>query len=84
MRHSVLERATWEGAMFRRADLAGSNLKDANLKDADLSGAVLLSTNLHGEDLSSANGLIQAKLDGCVGNLGTKLPTGLEISNPDG
>jgi hypothetical protein len=67
-----LSGANLSGTHFSAADLRAAHLSGANLSGADLTGAYLIKA-----DLSGAVGLIQSQIDGAIGDLGTKLPLGI-------
>ena len=51
------------GAVLRRVNLSGANLREANLRKADLSGSKLVGANLRSADLFGAS-LVGADLSG--------------------
>lgn len=77
-------------ANFSNADINGTNFRFANLARADFrtarfdtpidfSSAYFYQTRIEGLDLSKAVGLAQWQVDMACGDLGTLLPSGLEI-----
>ncbi len=77
---ALLAGAHLEGAFLDQAHLNQAHLERADLRLAHLEGAFLKEAHLQGADLSTAMGLIQAKINEAYCDEETKLPLGLKCS----
>ncbi len=82
LEYSQLKNANLKQVDFSHANLKRAYLKDAKLHNAKLTGAKLYHANLkrarlYGADLSKAKGLNQKMINSALGDLTTKLPSGL-------
>ena len=74
LEEALLFWANLEGASLFWAHLEGASLDEAHLEGASLDEADLFDARIDGANLVGANGLTDAQLDSCWGNLHTQLP----------